>query len=54
MKKLEYYVGRIFKEARINLSFLGFGDEISGIAPITDIEVALHEMIGNLIDDWFI
>lgn len=38
----------IFKEARINLSFLGFGVEISGVAPITDIEVALHEMIANL------
>ena len=38
----------IFKDARINLSFLGFGVEISGVAPITDIEVALHEMIANL------
>ena len=38
----------IFKEARINLSFLGFGVEISGTAPITDIEVALREIKSNL------
>lgn len=38
----------IFKEAKINLSVLGLGMEISGVAPITDVEVALHEMIKNL------
>lgn len=38
----------IFQNAKINLSFLGFGVEISGVAPITDIEVALHEMIASL------
>lgn len=41
-------LANIFKEARLNLSFLGFGVEISGTAPITDIEFALHEMIANL------
>lgn len=39
---------QIFQNAKLNLSFLGFGMEISGITPITDIEVALREMIANL------
>lgn len=39
---------QIFQNAKLNLSFLGFGMEISGITPITDIEVALREMITNL------
>lgn len=38
----------IFQNAKLNLSFFGFGVEISGAAPITDIEVALHEMIASL------
>lgn len=38
----------IFKNAKLNLSFLGLGIEISGSAPITDVEVALREMIASL------
>ena len=39
---------QIFQNAKLNLSFLGFGVEISGTTPITDIEVALREMITHL------
>ena len=38
----------IFREAKINLSFLGLGAEISGSAPIFDIETALARMLENL------
>ncbi len=41
---------RIFQKAKINLSFFGFGLEVSGIAPITDVETALSKMIGALRD----
>ena len=41
-------VSRIIKNAKINLSFLGLGLEIDGIAPITDIEIALEEILKNL------
>lgn len=39
---------RIFKSAKINLSFFGLGLEIKGAAPITDIEVALSKMLSSL------
>lgn len=39
---------RIFRSAKIDLSFFGLGVEIGGIAPITDIEVALAKMIESL------
>ena len=39
---------QIFQNAKLNLSFFGFGLEIRGTTPITDIEVALHEMIASL------
>lgn len=39
---------QIFQNAKLNLSFWGFGLEISGVTPITDIEVALRQMIANL------
>ena len=39
---------RIFKSAKINLSFFGLGLEISGEAPITDTEVALSKMLSSL------
>lgn len=39
---------QIFQKAKIDLSFLGFGVEISGVTPIVDVEVALHEMIASL------
>ena len=38
-------LSNLFKTARINLSFLGFGLEIKGSAPIVDIEVALQKML---------
>ena len=38
----------IFKEAKINLSFFGFGVEISDVAPVTDIEMALEKMLLSL------
>ena len=38
----------MFRQAKINLSFLGFGVEISGVPPITDIEVAITKMLENL------
>ena len=38
----------LFKNAKLNLSFLGFGLEISGASPITDIEVAISQMLSVL------
>ena len=39
---------QIFKDAKINLSFLGFGIEIDSEPPITDIVVALDRMLEQL------
>ena len=39
---------QIFQSAKLNLSILGLGLEIGGVAPITDVEVALREMIASL------
>ena len=39
---------QIFKDAKINLSFLGFGLEIDSVPPITDIAVALDRMLAQL------
>ena len=36
---------QLFKDAKINLSFFGFGLEIDGVPPITDIVVALRKML---------
>ena len=44
----ENELARIFKSAKINLSFFGLGLEIKGAAPITDIEVALSKMLSSL------
>ena len=38
----------IFKAAKINLSFLGFGIEIAGEPPVRDIEVALDRMLSSM------
>ena len=38
----------LFKDAKINLSFLGFGLEIDGEPPITDIVVATRRMLEKL------
>ncbi len=39
---------QIFKDAKINLSFLGFGIELDSEPPITDIVVALDRMLDQL------
>lgn len=38
----------IFRDARLNLSFFGFGLEVSNTVPITDIETALVKMLASL------
>ncbi len=44
----DHTLAGIFRSAKINLSFFGFGVEISGIPPITDIEMALTKMLISL------
>ena len=44
----ENSLANIFKSAKINLSFWGLGLEVSGVAPITDIEVAISRMLQSL------
>lgn len=44
----ENSLAQIFKSARINLSFFGMGLEVSGTAPITDVETALEKMLESL------
>lgn len=44
----ENSLAAIFKTAKINLSFWGLGLEVSGTAPITDIEVAISRMLTTL------
>lgn len=44
----ETALAQIFRSAKINLSFFGMGMEVSGEAPITDIEVALQRMLESL------
>lgn len=41
-------LAQIFKSAKINLSFWGFGLEVSGVAPITNFEVAITKMLESL------
>ena len=41
-------LSKIFKGAKINLSFLGFGMEINGVTPIKDEEVALSRIFESL------
>lgn len=41
-------LNKIFREARINLSFLGIGLEIDTVPPITDIEDALFRMLHSI------
>ena len=40
----------LFRDAKINLSFLGFGLEIDGEPPVTDVVVALRRMLKKLTD----
>lgn len=44
----ENSLAQLFKQAKINLSFFGFGLQVSGAAPITDIETALIKMLESL------
>lgn len=44
----ESRLANIFRAAKINLSFFGFGFEITGAAPVTDIETALSKMLKAL------
>lgn len=44
----ENELAQIFKNAKINLSFFGFGLEVSGGTPITDIETAITKMMESL------
>ena len=44
-------LARVFQRAKINLSFFGFGLEVNGSAPITDIETALAKMLQSLARD---
>ena len=44
----EEKLSAIFKSAKINLSFLGFGLEVKGVAPVTDIEVAVKRLLEAL------
>lgn len=39
---------QMFRDAKINLSVLGFGLEIDGVPPITDVTVALERMLRRL------
>lgn len=44
----ENELARIFQSAEINLSVFGFGLEVKGVAPITEIETALEKMLLSL------
>ncbi|WP_028263448.1 ATP-binding protein [Atopobium fossor] len=44
----ENTLAQIFQKAKINLSFFGFGLEVSGVTPITDVEVALEQMLKSI------
>ncbi len=48
--ELSNYAGlqQMFKEAKLNLSFLGLGMEIVGTPPVTDVGVALDRMLEYL------
>jgi hypothetical protein len=43
-------LARLFQSAKINLSFFGFGLEVAGTVPISDIEIALERMLVSLRD----
>lgn len=44
----ENALAELFRRAKINLSFFGFGLEVSGEAPITDIDTALEKMLASI------
>ena len=41
-------LAKLFQSAKINLSLFGFGLEVTGSVPISDIEVALERMLASL------
>lgn len=41
-------LAKLFQSAKINLSLFGFGLEVTGSVPISDIEVALDRMLASL------
>ena len=41
-------LSEVFREAKINLSFLGLGVEIEGASPITDLNVAVTRMLEKI------
>lgn len=44
----ENELAELFRKSKINLSFFGFGLEINGTAPITNIETAITKMLETL------
>lgn len=44
----ENHLAKIFRTAKINLSFLGFGMEIEGVAPVRDVETAVGKMLETI------
>jgi len=41
-------LAKLFQSAKINLSLFGFGLEVSGEAPVSDLEIALGKMLDSL------
>lgn len=41
----ENSLAKLFMAAKINLSFLGFGGEVEGVAPVRDLETAIGKML---------
>lgn len=44
----ENHLAKNFRTAKINLSFLGFGMEIEGVAPVRDVETAVGKMLETI------
>ena len=44
----ENSLAKIFRTAKINLSFLGLGIEIEGVAPVRDLETAIGKMLETI------
>ncbi len=44
----ENELARLFQDAEINLSFFGFGLEVKGVSPVTEIETAIEKMLKSL------
>lgn len=44
----ENELARLFQDAEINLSFFGFGLEVKGVSPVTEMETAIEKMLKSL------